>query len=246
MAIIKLISPETACNLVTDGLLVTCNGTSTPAMQLANNNRSQKKGSMGKATSASSAAFLNLDTMIKNLDAEFELLNAGGKSAWETYADNIDGEWQLCANCFSGDTAKKLYRQYNFNRMMSGLAPAATPVDNTEAAQCDLIAMEYAVAGSTVAGFALGNQNGGTVGDWWIANVGLALQNPVYQTTGVEDNTVVTSGPWFDFIQDIWVAIGVPIDPFIGTYVYFQMCQWTADGAPGLQIQVGLYAIQEP
>lgn len=49
-------------------------------------------------------------------------------TVWEDYASDIAGQWSLCANCAPEIAGKKLFRQYNFNRTLLGLAVVTAPV----------------------------------------------------------------------------------------------------------------------
>jgi hypothetical protein len=82
--------------------------------QRSNNNRNSQ-----------SHGFRQLDQWIMHYDASYEQNTQ--QSDWESFAETIDGLWQLCANCMPDGGAKKLFRQVNFNRQIMGL-PA---VDNT-------------------------------------------------------------------------------------------------------------------
>jgi hypothetical protein len=82
-------------------------------------------GSGKQLGSRPSQSYQMLDAGILALDAQYEQLT--NKSAWEDFAAEIAGQWQLCANCMPDAAGKKLYRQVTFNRQLLGLPFTSDP-----------------------------------------------------------------------------------------------------------------------
>lgn len=126
---------------VIHGILYQQPNAQTAKLQLANNNRSgQQVGALAGLT-GSSPIFKNLDPVITGLDGQFDALT--NQADWDAYNANISGNWVLCANCVLPNTGKKLYRQYNFYRMILGLPQESTPLDYFDTADGDLTIVQW-------------------------------------------------------------------------------------------------------
>lgn len=164
------------------------------------------------------------------------------QSDWDTYAANIDTQWQLCANCTVPLTGKKLYRQYNLNRQLLGLSDVDSPIDNTETAQIEGFDALY-YRGPDLIPYVLWEANNGGADAYLLGQKNLGMANPMVAIPpGSSGPSTITNGPVFDFVQAM--IAGEPLTFFTppDTY-YFQACQFTDDGAPGLQIRIAI-AIQ--
>jgi hypothetical protein len=167
-------------------------------------------------------AFAALDAQILSLDAMYEQLS--DKSPWVTYAANIGGLWQLCANCEPDAGPKKLYRQYNFNRSILGLPSVSAPIDDTEWAHASDFSIGYEPS------------TGAPSDCTFLANYFSEQDYYLLQTGQVMANQYIILGPldtppvWFpgDRIFDFWLPYlaGPPIS----------CCTFTASGAPGRKI----------
>lgn len=233
MAILKS-SGGTPANQVKDGLLIVTGVTGATRVQQANNNRSTKRGSMGRATSSSSASFQNMDQVIRNLDAEYELLP--DKSPWLTYAENIAFEWNLCANCQPDYGAKKLYRQYNFNRLALGLPNTATPTDEEEISSCFGFNVYCTTNGSGALATCAPEWELSSAGTKLFVQLGLLLLNPVVDLKIAEYGVTLTSGATFNTFSEILIILGEGIVKTTPPEYTVGCCQSTANGAPGLSI----------
>jgi hypothetical protein len=189
------------------------------------------KGTKGKRGVAGSP-FTMLDSTIVELDNTYDLLP--DKTPWVTYATKIAGEWSLCANCQPDSGAKKLFRQYNFNRQLIGLPVASAPVDDTEV--CDAIvsngnwypnalptAMSVIDAFSSKPSF------------YVVATIGQALANPfiIFLTA---DSGVVQPVPnlYSAWLQEVMTALGI-FGSATSTVGNAAVCVFTASGAPGIR-----------
>lgn len=180
--------------------------------------------------------FTALDNLIVSLDAFYDALP--DDSAWVTYATNIAGNWQLCANCQPDAAAKKLYRQYNFNRFLLGLTRADVPIDNTEFCENRFgnVEQNYQAVPPWV------NMNvDPTLGFpfYAVANVGLALLNPLGEITAAAGaGNVNAPSPEYSFADAVTTALGLAASPgsHSGNAV---TCFFMPSGAPGLNSNVG-------
>lgn len=235
MAIIKP-GPLLNCNTVDGGLLYACPAGSTAFMQKANNNRSGPMQGALAGTTGSSANFKNLNQQIVNLDGEYETLST--QAAWIAYAATISGKWQLCANCASGVLAKKLFRQYNFNRMLLGLAPVTVPIDPTAFVDPNIFICEL---GPFVTRPNVASMEGTTLvppNFYMIANVGLSSRNPFCYLPPDGFGTEYPPGnPIYDFFLAVNTILGTTSGGgTIATNV--PCCFFDANGAPGNQLVV--------
>lgn len=117
-------------NVVIGGNLIVSKPGATTIMQTSNNNRPNVGGSTSKGGPRPTPKFGGMDQNITMLDATYD--QNVNQAPWETYANNINGAWQLCANCQPGAGGKKLFRQVNFNRQLIGLPVNLTPDNDTE------------------------------------------------------------------------------------------------------------------
>lgn len=191
----------------------------TPYLQQSNNN-----------FNSPSADFQNLNQTIKNLDGEYDALP--NQADWIIYAGNISGEWQLCANCAPGPSGKKLFRQYNFNRIALGLAQVTVPIDNTESAGSGPTEIHLTPNGGPP-NFLFryiwpSAMDGLTV----IAQQGQQAGNPQYTLIAADNGQFVFAGPTWDFIQQVIAGVENPANPDFGSPVQHG-CWFTANGAPG-------------
>jgi hypothetical protein len=231
MAIFQPGAPDPS-GTVNEGILYTTPVNGPPVMQRANNNRSVRKGPLGRASSASSASFLNLNQAIVNLDAGYELLP--DKTPWVLYAVAIAGQWQLCANCAPDAGGKKLYRQYNFNRGLISLPVISVPIDPT------------ATAASTALNIFVETLDGGAtytvtidgippiVPCYVVANVGRSLGNPVWLIDATQMNTGITAGSGYVWAMAITEALGLIGRPDGDYPLFIRCCYFDINGAPGI------------
>lgn len=194
-----------------------------------NSRGSGKRGTLSKVGIAG-AGFTTLDSSIRALDAAFEALP--DKSPWITYALNINGEWGLCATCQPDFGAKKLYRQYNFNRQILGLASVDAPIDNTEF--CDESYDTFDVDIRSPGGSMLCDNSSGTLtGVVVMASCGQSMLNPwVLFPPSLPDATFFDPAPQWQWGVDCCSALhmgGLPS----GSERNAMLCYFKLSGAPG-------------
>jgi hypothetical protein len=211
-----------------DPLLGTIGSQGQQILRAPTNNRFTGVKSGTQAVRVPSPLFASVDSLIFNLDATYDLLP--DKSPWEILALEIAGEWSLCANCVGGDSAKKLYRQTNFNRQLLGLPrtdiPLSTyPFDTT----------------SDGAAIGTGGAPGGTV---VLTGVGVQFVQVFYilQLGRGLNNTIIPVGPavvyWYLSPGDAGYSDLQPLPP--GSTVSFCTCD--SGGSPGRNWTLTCYA----
>lgn len=170
-----------------------------------------QKGSLNRSP------FSAMDALVSSLDAQYE--NLADKSPWIGYADNISGQWALCASCMPDEGGKKLFRQYNFNRTILGLNIVTVPISDNAFAEPNLVVIEDFRPVSIILGF------DNSVGfQWYVFQAGRQLMNPVAGYVGIDEaEVVIPTDPAFA----AWSAV---LDS--GGKVY---CCFDQDGAPGLK-----------
>jgi hypothetical protein len=155
------------------------------------------------------------------------------QAEWVTYAENIDGLWDLCANCGRDGTGKKLFRQYNINRYLISQPTENSPIDNTES--CTQVNI-----GSAFVSYSPDNEIYGiiqsTPGDqdfYVVAQLGMALKNPVCLVRVADQGVQQFSGPIFDWCEAVANFFGglKPPPQFESLTLY--TCAFLPTGAPG-------------
>jgi hypothetical protein len=206
MAIIKS-TGETPQNKVVDGMSYQ-NQNGYTAFQAANNNRNSKSNN-----------FRNLDSLIMQLDARYDALPT--HVPWDIYAENIDGDWDLCASCAPEGTGKKLYRQYNYNRLLLGKEIVSLPSNVTETSPSPAATMVFVYTNGSLTSFEIGNTSNGSP-CYALANIGLAMNNPFIKDDWPEGVTQFS----FTSPEFIWASkLPRPAD--------VPMCFFSENGAPG-------------
>lgn len=197
------------------------------------NRRGRSHGGTRNNSGVSGPSFTALDNRITTLDNDFELLP--DKSPWVTYAANIAGDWSLCANCQPDSGAKKLYRQYNFNRGLMGLPDVSAPIDDTEhSAMVSLVVGLKGYPPDTGAFWESGNQPLPTM--TITAVIGNGLANPSTELTAGQFAIVQPPGSDFcNWAFQVATALGITPDTVSGPYSFY-ICQYMPDGAPGLRL----------
>lgn len=217
----------------------------------ANNNRKSHRAKVGQSKAQAAAsigswstpmtpAFQSLDQLIRSLDAQYELLP--NQLDWINFSLYLDPDWGLCANCVLPATGKKLYRQYNFNRNISTRLTVGTPVDAGEF--CSLNGIEaYLFLNAPTADYDVIITSESIGGDWVVAQVGLALLNPIHKFPGASG---FYSGPMTDATGQWYLAIlaamGIVIIP--GNHDYtVNICPFATEGTPGLMQSMIIHVI---
>lgn len=154
------------------------------------------------------------------------------KQEWIDYNANIAGQWDLCANCEPGKGGKKLFRQYNFNRTLSGLAVVTSPIDNHEVKTSAITAFNFAAASSPQ--FAeFGGSTATMTPTWVCAQVGAVMSNPLKRFTAFPNGTHFLAGsPEFEWLLGVWQRYGIPTASG-SNLTQIPMCVWSDNGAPG-------------
>lgn len=227
-----IINPASGVNpkKVIDGVMFTTSSTGSVQAVTSTTNRIHGAKTGWYKGSANQSQFSALDNLVTSLDAAFDALP--DKSPWVTYAANIAGDWDLCANCQPDDGAKKLYRQYNFNRTLLGLTNTAAPVDNSEFYSDALNAVTLFTGGGFDVVIWRTNQDPQEVGTVF-ASVGHSLSNPSVTIPGDPANMLYFPGdPQYIWSYAVAAALG-----YAGQQVpegtQFPTCYTTPNGAPG-------------
>ena len=193
------------------GVTLTIGGSGQPVMWTPTTNRMKP-----------TPAFSQLDSLILALDASYDAL--ANKAPWLTYAANIAGSWQLCANCEPGSSGKKLYRQYNFNRSLLGLSPVSAPISLSESSDIHFVNLAI-VLFPPWAQYIIVSIDGQPTASLITAQVGAVLTNPGFVFPSFTADLNIPEGTSaFDQLFATR-ATGAP---------YF--CQCTSEGAPGLKL----------
>jgi hypothetical protein len=243
---------------VYDGTMITSGANSKPSILLpANNNRasgwagstsgqgngapqsktargSSRGGTVGNA-GVTGAAFTALDQSIVSLDAQYEAL--ADKAPWVAYATNIVGEWSLCANCMPDGGAKKLFRQYNFNRELIGLPVVIAPVDDTEVCDASMQDVQWVLETGTTFETTIAVLTS-EASFYIVASLGKALANPVIAFNGSDAGVSLTVPNIYSaWVQAVMTSLGFFGQPgeLFGTV---PMCVFNVSGAPGMRANV--------
>lgn len=221
---------------VSGGYLLVTNGHGVTGMQLANNNRKNIRGGKKGRGSPTTAKFQNIDSNITNLDSLFD--QSTSQDAWNDYADTIEGEWQLCANCQPESIGKKLYRQYNFNRRLLGLSVADVPIDGTECAEQGSLYVVWHGYGDGTPTSVTWEVSGVPSTCYLNPSAGMSGKIPLFFNNAYAGGTYYAESPVFTWINSVVAAVyGVPppsSEPIIG----LQCCTFTANGAPGITVTI--------
>jgi hypothetical protein len=180
-------------NIVQNGIMYSARGNNSLSMNLANNNLATGKGTASRATFGTSALFQNMDALIRSLDALYDI--AADKPAWELYNAGGTADWALCANCAPDKGAKKLFRQYNFNRSLIGLGTVLTPVDLTQGFGF-YRPIYFANAGAWPPIETSINVNLVQYPSYTVLQAGLGLGNPIYRNLGQTGDNIFTDDPF--------------------------------------------------
>jgi len=210
---------------VIDGALYTLPPGLTPRMKTATNNRGRGVVTGIQKGAKNISRFSQIDALITSLDATYEQLS--NQADWISYAVAIAGDWDLCANCNPGSSGKKLFRQYNFNRELLGLAWVTAPIDPTEAAHASFVEVHLSDSLNEVVVFGLGS----LPDTWYIFQFGNLLNNPALLIPAPGTGLVASPGsPWYDETA--------PFFSPTGTTTFWPACTSADSGAPGLRVTV--------
>jgi hypothetical protein len=151
------------------------------------------------------------------------------QAAWNAYALSIGGGWALCANCAPGVQGKKLFRQYNFNRTLMGLAIVDSPIDPTEEAGFSVTTVRWTDTDSPTVGIETSEPSRDC---YLCAQLGLGLRNPFTLVTAAQMNIDLTPGDnVYAWVASIMPQI-LPTLPGTGQATYLRTCLWTPSGLP--------------
>lgn len=195
-------------------------------LQSANNNRRNiGKATTGKAKNAS-PAFDALDSQITHLDASYDLLT--NQPDWVTWAVEMEGYWDLCANCAPEASGKKIFRQLNFNRSVLGLPALTTPPAFAPPAGLGDLEVNWASHQPPGFNFVLVTCSVSGPG-YGILQAGLVDNNPVLDFTGT------VSGIFFEGTAeyDYWTTLVLLVAPTVGQDTTAKLCWMGIDGVPG-------------
>lgn len=199
-----------------------------------------RSNKLNQGTGNTSTQFQSLNNSITQLDAAYELLTPAQQGEWITYAANIAGEWGLCANCQPDSAAKKLYRQYNFNRQAIGAGTVNVPIDATEICDGQFGNCYWQQAG--LSSFVSYQGTAPTALTMWVmVTTGQAKGNvvvPVSQAAFLT-NSLPGTADYNSFVT-IANALGWPTPP-PSSVAFPQCCYFTTNGAPGLPNNPRLY-----
>lgn len=207
MAIFKPSESFTASKVV-DGSLFQLLPDKSAVMQEPSNNRSPP-----------SPAFAPMDSLVMSLDATYELLP--NQAEWIDYVATIVGQWQLCANCQPDSTAKKFFRQVNFNRSLLGLGKITAPIFSNPPPTGPGVSCFWDMAGAPVPSLTFDPMI-----EMWdgfgIVQLGLVLGNPIQPVSAA--NQGMTFGPLSNEYAT-WVGLKFTGDS--------RMCICDVEGQPG-------------
>lgn len=206
---------------VLDGTMLSVGAQQQPVATLATNNRHRSRSRIYRGGTSTMPGFESMDSLILTLDAQYDTLP--NQADWISYAAAINGEWQLCANCQPESTGKKLFRQYNFNRFLIGLPLVTVPVDATEFAAVTVFTMNWLpfAPGQPIS---LSADPATTQALYFVVPVNQQLANPAVPVP-IPGATTIGAG-------DVGYAALLTIPPFTTV----QVCVFTTNGAPGLQM----------
>jgi hypothetical protein len=162
------------------------------------------------------------------------------QAEWQVYAANIEGEWSLCANCEPGASGKKLFRQYNFNRMLIGLPIVDSPINNTEfvnaTGQGGITIVRTLSTGLFRTTWSAIEDN---LPYYGAGNIGLSMSNPVVEFTA-DEHEPSTSGPVHDWILAVAAGL-IPGFPNVANQTAnVWVCYFAGDGAPGPRLMASI------
>lgn len=177
--------------------------------------------------------FSDLDQLIRSLDADYDALE--DKSEWVAMAANIDGSWQLCANCMPDSGPKKLFRMYNFNRQLMGLPLASMPVDPTEVPFYESLNCAGVFTGTPGTPFVILGPTPPYAGALYVIPQGYALNNPKWIGDLSQFDTPLTGGTFYDFFIEVVTNANGGSFPTASFGADLPMCCGTATGLPTLK-----------
>ena len=230
--------------VVVDGTLFTNgNGGGTQA-KASTNNRSAGQtyaNNTGRAGAAppirkgavNTSPFSELDNLITSLDATFE--TDADQPSWVTYAAAIENEWNLCANCQPDSGAKKLFRQYNFNRRLLGLTIQLVAPSGAPFADVGDIGVFWVIDDSTGDNFVSVDFDVSGNNDWLCIQIGKRLANPLFQLDPAINGVDFSSGPVYDFWTQLYLSCRSVPPAGSDDELDLFACVFTTDGAPGLK-----------
>lgn len=210
-------------------------------VQASTNNRAPSASNKAGTSPVPSPAFALVDQLIFNLDATYELLT--GQAAWVNYATTIAGDWDLCANCNPGASGKKLFRQYNFNRVLVGAPTVTTPIDPT--ASAGTLAGYVEIILDTSSGNYIVTNFEFTPAEvvWVTASLNQGMANPLAPVDPSQYGLPQGSGQLYDFALAMANATGVFPPPGQGRTALIECCTFDSNGAPGLKQTVELHVL---
>ena len=192
---------------------------------LANNNKN-----------SSSAAFQNMNNQVVQLDAQYDALP--DKTPWLDYNEFLNGNWSPCYNCTEAASAKKLYRQYNYNRSLIGLTAVSAPIDPSEEAPepLGLVTFINTPPSPPTSATIVAGPSPATI--YVVAQENLGLLNPIKLITGAEIGSgVISPGATLDFLEAWYAFLG---GVYTGGFddVTGVQCFFTPNGTPGARTEM--------
>lgn len=202
-------------------------------LQRSNNNRPNVGRSPRHHGKGPAPGFGSLDQTISNLDATYDHLP--NQAEWELYAANIVGEWSLCANCQTGTGGKKLFRQYNYNRLLTQRLVVTSPLDNTEFSDVAYLNATLTTGGGLNVTSIGWNTLYPNYPGYVIPTGPFKAQGPVLDQNSLTAGTYAPNTPVGEWCIQCFNATYAAPTTGPGTGYTFTICQWKNSGAPGLQ-----------
>lgn len=176
-------------------------------------------GSASKAIGqgkVSSRGFTELDQTITRLDASYDVLV--DQSGWIADAAEMDGLWNLCASCQPDAAGKKFYRQYNFNRLITGdvVVPDAPVITDFDPPVPGVYVYVTVLVPPVILLVSDGDQ---PYDEWLVAQVGLGLGNPLWLMRQFDETSIDPASAGGQILLAVAVGDSLPVCCFDGDFV---------------------------
>lgn len=218
---------------VVDGFMLLSQDGKSTTMHKANNNRSNVKAQVQPGVVNQNNNFVDLDLLITTLDAQFDTLP--NQSDWNDYAANIAGNWQLCANCAPESSGKKLFRQYNYSRIIAKLPLITVPTDNTAYAASLVTGIIWDINYPAQPDRMLVSILPPGIRQRMTYQVGRLNSNPTYFWQGTESGFHTSGSSFYAFFSTLYLAVTSLPPLHSSKSIQVPGCVADEHGAPGLK-----------
>lgn len=217
--------------VVVNGQRINTGANGNLVMGPATSNRKRTNSAVSTGMPVPTPQFSALDNLILQLDALYDLLP--NQADWEAYAISIFGQWSICANCTVILSGKKLFRQLNMARFLSGLALVTVPPSGAagpNAGPINLL-LGTALGGPPYVVEFVSAQN--FDGCLFIAQQGKALANPSWIWDSSQLNVPQVAGTLFGFVVDLYNNYLAEHSGVPAAFFLMQACASGPAGEPG-------------